>query len=222
MSDEATRRVLMFDLSTKELENIFGKDNTRKPYSDIRHFMEKNGFLHRQYSTYVSIEPKTKADIVIFSEKMNEEFQWFGKAVKDIDVAKFDEDMFSLKHYFTNSNNDKSKQDLGSKIMENQNKDQDFLFMSSGSEKALEEAHLNNAKLQIIEAMDMQKLARIDNSIRSSGVNIASDKPNFGDTKDYLMSMPSDEFTTLLLKNNAFDTRSLKNDDLLKIDSSLI
>ena len=70
--------------------------------------------------------------------------------------------------------------------------------------------------------MDMQKLARIDSSIRSSGVNIASDKPNFGDTKDYLMSMSSDEFTTLLLKNNAFDTRSLKNDDLLKIDSSLI
>ena len=42
MSDEAIRRVLMFDLSTKELEGIFGEGNTRKPYSDIRNFMEKN------------------------------------------------------------------------------------------------------------------------------------------------------------------------------------
>lgn len=41
MSDEAIRRVLMFDLSTKELEGIFGEGNTRKPYSDIRNFMEK-------------------------------------------------------------------------------------------------------------------------------------------------------------------------------------
>ena len=44
MSDEAIRRVLMFDLSTKELEDIFGEGNTRKPYSDIRNFMEKNVF----------------------------------------------------------------------------------------------------------------------------------------------------------------------------------
>lgn len=41
MSDEAIRRVLMSDLSTKELEGIFGEGNTRKPYSDIRNFMEK-------------------------------------------------------------------------------------------------------------------------------------------------------------------------------------
>ena len=63
MSDEAIRRVLMSDLSTKELEGIFGEGNTRKPYSDIRNFMEKNDFEHRQFSGYVSVEPKTKANI---------------------------------------------------------------------------------------------------------------------------------------------------------------
>ena len=63
MSDEAIRRVLMFDLSTKELEDIFGEGNTSKPYSDIKRFMESNGFMHRQYSGYVSVEPKTKANI---------------------------------------------------------------------------------------------------------------------------------------------------------------
>lgn len=217
--NRAVRIAINFDLSTKVLEEIFGTGNTSKPYSDIKHFMETNGFMHRQYSGYVSVEPKTEADIALLAMKMNEELPWFGRAVegKEIDVTEIGK-VYSIKDYYINSDKDIQKQDLGSKIMENQNKDQDFLFMSSGSEKALEEAHLNNAKLQIIEAMDMQKLARIDSSIRSSGVNIASDKPNFGDTKDYLMSMSSDEFTTLLLKNNAFDTRSLKNDDLLKID----
>ena len=48
------RRAINFDLSTNALEEIFGKGNTKKPYSDIKHFMEKNGFEHSQYSGYVS------------------------------------------------------------------------------------------------------------------------------------------------------------------------
>ena len=35
------RRAINFDLSTNALEEIFGKGNTKKPYSDIKHFMEK-------------------------------------------------------------------------------------------------------------------------------------------------------------------------------------
>lgn len=58
-----TRKAINFDLSTNTLEELFGKGNTKKPYSDIKHFMEKNGFEHSQYSGYVSKEPKTKANI---------------------------------------------------------------------------------------------------------------------------------------------------------------
>ena len=58
------RRAINFDLSTNALEEIFGKRNTRKTYSDIKHFMEKNGFEHSQYSGYVSVEPKIKANII--------------------------------------------------------------------------------------------------------------------------------------------------------------
>ena len=65
MSDEKqdSRKAINFDLSTNELENIFGKSNTGKAYSDVRHFMEKNDFEQRQFSGYVSVEPKTKANI---------------------------------------------------------------------------------------------------------------------------------------------------------------
>ncbi len=54
-----TRKAINFDLSTNELESIFGKNNTSKPYSDIKRFMESNGFMHRQYSGYVAVlKPK--------------------------------------------------------------------------------------------------------------------------------------------------------------------
>ena len=147
--NRAVRIAINFDLSTKVLEEIFGTGNTSKPYSDIKHFMETNGFIHRQYSGYVSVEPKTEADIALLAMKMSEELPWFGRAVegKEIDVTEIGK-VYSIKDYYINSDKDIQKQDLGSKIMENQNKDQDFLFMSSSSEKALEEAHLNNAKLQ--------------------------------------------------------------------------
>ena len=53
--NRAVRIAINFDLSTKVLEDIFGKNNTGKPYSDIRLFMEENGFTHRQYSGYVAV-----------------------------------------------------------------------------------------------------------------------------------------------------------------------
>ena len=58
-----TRKAINFDLSTNTLEELFGKGNTKKPYADIKKFMEENGFEHRQYSGYVSVEPKIKANI---------------------------------------------------------------------------------------------------------------------------------------------------------------
>ena len=61
--NRAVQVAINFDLSTKALEEIFGTGNTSKPYSDIKRFMESNGFMHRQYSGYVSVEPKTKANI---------------------------------------------------------------------------------------------------------------------------------------------------------------
>lgn len=43
MSDKKAVRVTVnFDLSTKALEEIFGKGNTAKPYADIKKFMEEN------------------------------------------------------------------------------------------------------------------------------------------------------------------------------------
>lgn len=53
--NRAVRIAINFDLSTKALEEIFGTGNTSKPYSDIKRFMESNGFMHRQYSGYVAV-----------------------------------------------------------------------------------------------------------------------------------------------------------------------
>ena len=130
--NRAVRVAINFDLSTKVLEDIFGKNNTGKPYSDIKLFMEENGFTHRQYSGYVSIEPKTDADIMLLGEKMNRKFSWFGEAVKnrEIDVTEIGS-VYSLKSSFTDLNGNRLEQQLRNIAMENKNNGQDFLFMSS-------------------------------------------------------------------------------------------
>ena len=61
---QTPRRAINFDLSTRTLEEIFGKGNTAKPYSDITHFMKENGFIHRQYSGYVSKEPMSDREFI--------------------------------------------------------------------------------------------------------------------------------------------------------------
>jgi pemK-like protein 1 len=54
-----SRKAINFDLSTNTLEELFDKGNTKKPYADIKKFMEENGFMHRQYSGYVAVlKPK--------------------------------------------------------------------------------------------------------------------------------------------------------------------
>lgn len=45
-----------FDLDTKKLETLYSSKNWRQAYDDIRDFLKKNNFEHRQGSGYISKE----------------------------------------------------------------------------------------------------------------------------------------------------------------------
>lgn len=58
---QTPRRAINFDLSTKALEDVFGKGNTRKPYSDIRKFMERIWFLTQSIFRIFINRPKNQS-----------------------------------------------------------------------------------------------------------------------------------------------------------------
>ena len=74
MIAEMMRKQITFDLSQEALEAHYPRGERaqseyhyRKAYQDIRRFMEKQGFMWRQNSVYVSEAPMTTMDIVLLS-----------------------------------------------------------------------------------------------------------------------------------------------------------
>ncbi len=101
-----TRKAINFDLDTKELLKYF-KD-TREPYSEIKNFMEANGFDHRQYSGYISKEPISELKIIGITEKLNEKFKWLKDCIQKYDVTEIGE-TFDLKYIFDKAREMKNK-----------------------------------------------------------------------------------------------------------------
>ncbi len=65
-------------------ERAQSEHHYRKAYQDIRRFMEKQGFMWRQNSVYVSEAPMTTMDIVLLSQRMAENLPWLRLCVKEI------------------------------------------------------------------------------------------------------------------------------------------
>lgn len=61
------RKAINFDLDTKKLKDAYCVTNRPleylKAYGEIKDFMKSKGFLHRQWSGYVSKEPLSKAQV---------------------------------------------------------------------------------------------------------------------------------------------------------------
>jgi virulence-associated protein VapD len=58
-------KAINFDLDTKKLKEAFGENRYRRGYSLIQRFMTKNGFVHHQYSGYISKSAMSYGDIYI-------------------------------------------------------------------------------------------------------------------------------------------------------------
>nr|WP_306816867.1 VapD family protein [Campylobacter helveticus] len=91
------RKAINFDLSTEELKKHFG--DTREPYSQIKNFMLENGFEHRQYSGYASIEVMSDRQIAKIARKLNDKFAWISSCIQEFDVTDIGE-QYSLSHIF--------------------------------------------------------------------------------------------------------------------------
>ncbi len=50
-----SKKALHFDFDDGLLKRNYPSNNYKKAWNDIRAFLVKSGFVHRQYSAYVSI-----------------------------------------------------------------------------------------------------------------------------------------------------------------------
>ena len=66
-----TRKALNFDLSDILLQEHYDKNYHMNAWSDIRKYLEKNGFEHRQYSGYVSKTPMSINDVNLIVASMS-------------------------------------------------------------------------------------------------------------------------------------------------------
>ncbi len=106
MAKKETRKAINFDLDTLKLKEKFS--DTRKPYNDIKKFMESNGFEHRQYSGYISKKPILEGYVIALMNEMDNKFSWLKDCIQKFDVTEIG-NTFDLKYIFDNNIKNKEK-----------------------------------------------------------------------------------------------------------------
>ena len=80
------RKAINFDIDTKKYEEFTGK-KAPTAYEQIRRFLKKYDFEHRQGSGYISKGNVTNADIATLVKNMALKFEWLNYSIKEIDVT---------------------------------------------------------------------------------------------------------------------------------------
>ena len=63
MAQQRRRKALNFDLSSEKLRDKFGEKGRRKAYAQLKRYLTKNGFEHRQWSGYASVKAMSYIEI---------------------------------------------------------------------------------------------------------------------------------------------------------------
>lgn len=98
--DRIMRKAINFDLNTKALKEHYPSKHYRNGYRDIEKILLKNGFKHRQWSGYISVEPISHSDICRLIAKINKELPWMKRCVNRFDVTEVGK-QYDMKHSFT-------------------------------------------------------------------------------------------------------------------------
>ena len=80
------RKAINFDLDTKKYELITNKKSPTA-YGEIKKFMKKYNFIHRQGSGYVSRESIHTNKVIAIIQNMSFQLYWLRFVVKEIDMT---------------------------------------------------------------------------------------------------------------------------------------
>jgi virulence-associated protein VapD len=88
MAAQKRFKAINFDLDTKSLKREFGDDSYRKGYSLIRRFLTGHGFLHHQYSGYISKAAMSYGEIyILITDIMVTQHPWIIDCVNKFDAT---------------------------------------------------------------------------------------------------------------------------------------
>lgn len=110
-----SRRAINFDLNQASLRELYPSDNEKDAYADIRSFLEKNGFEHRQGSGYVSLAPLTDYAVTLVVEQLSASLQWLADCISTFDVTNIGQ-IFDMKDTLVKAHKSKQNRPLGGRF----------------------------------------------------------------------------------------------------------
>lgn len=119
---EERYRALNFDLKLKLLRKYYPKKNILNAYKDIKSFMIKNDFLHRQWSGYRSNEMLTDWQVAELMLEMRNELPWIDKCSTKIDVTNI-ERIYDIKRFFDSHDSNEKYRDIEEMFKESEIKE---------------------------------------------------------------------------------------------------
>ena len=88
MAAQRRYKMINFDLSIARLEEEFGQGKYHKGYSLIKRFFEANGFMHHQYSGYLSASAMDYGDVyILVLNNMISKLPWLIDCVEKFDAT---------------------------------------------------------------------------------------------------------------------------------------
>ena len=98
-----TKKALNFDISDSLLKQYYLSKSYKNGWKDINKYLVRYGFLHRQYSGYVSKDVISMIDVIQTVRNMAKYLKWIEYCIKEFDVTIVD-DEYSLKNYICYKN----------------------------------------------------------------------------------------------------------------------
>ena len=105
---DGLRKLVIFDLSTKQLQSHYPKADWRGAYKDIKKHMKDNGFEWQEGSSYISKEVMSWITITDVLSSMASTQPWLKYAMRDCVVADIDV-LYNQTHIFKSDGVDMTK-----------------------------------------------------------------------------------------------------------------
>ena len=86
------RKAVNFDLNDNLLKKYYPSKSYKNAWRDIKRFLLKSNFVHRQYSGYVSNSEMSMAEVGNIIGKMSRKWTWLSKSVMQFDVTNVGEE----------------------------------------------------------------------------------------------------------------------------------
>ena len=87
MPQQRRRKALNFDLSSEKLRARFGEKGRRNAYKQIKSFLVKKGFEHRQWSGYASEMPMSYIEVYDIVGELVEKHKWLTDCANRFDAT---------------------------------------------------------------------------------------------------------------------------------------